>query len=143
MVRPHFLVVGGPSDPSMDGAAIGGGRSPFDHGGKQWVRKLDRRAVEFDETGADRRLDLRVEPCRVVDDASQAGERGSGQGRQDEQHGLHLLRQPIQAAAEQDIEVVRDRQRFAGQPPLAGRDERRRQLEGVERVPSRYVVDSQ
>jgi hypothetical protein len=75
----QLRVVGRRSDPPMDRATALGRRSCLDHGGKQRMGKSNRPVIEFDEAGADHRIDPGVELGSGVCDSSQVGERGPGQ----------------------------------------------------------------
>ena len=125
----------------MDGPPAGDRCPAIDGGAEQRVREMDGRAIELDEARRDRFVDRGVDQRPIADEARQVGDGWSRERREDIEGLTRGRCEGVKPFAEEDLEVVRDRQRLPGQPLLACRDERCRQLEGVERVSLGNLVD--
>ena len=149
MTRGGFRIRGNCGDAAVPAPALAGIERVVRGSGEQRVRELDG-PVRVAAHAHDRRLHRRGEgrvdiSLRAAGRGRDGHHRGLGQGRRDEQHLPRFARQSLQSLGEQVPEFAAERERFA---TGGGRLDRPvsldgpRELERVERVPARGLVDA-
>jgi hypothetical protein len=135
VIGAHLGIVAHVGDPTMDRSPAAHGCPVIDGRTEQRVSEMDGCAIELDEARRHRFVDRGVDTRPIVEDPCQVGDGWSRQRCQGFERRPRGGCEGINPFAEEALEVVWDRQRLPGQPLLACRDERGRELEGVERVP--------